>query len=163
MHREQYGEYAYRCQVIFRTWFSFIHVSFRKATSVKKEESSKAKKSRRPISFKTQVRKWFLIIEGTPYLLCEGWLGDFVFTGIMISIFFSWILIKDDIILPFPSEQFFLYLNTTHEWRIKWLQCDWQTILFPWWILAYFKEQTHRMNSFINRWERVKILICEFG
>ena len=105
MHREQYGEYAYWCQVVFRTWFSFIHVSFRKATSVKKEESSKAKKSRRPISFKTQVRKWCLIIEGTPYLLCEGWLGDFVFTGIMISIFFfSWILIKDDIILPFPSE-----------------------------------------------------------
>ena len=105
MHREQYGEYAYWCQVVFRTWFSFIHVSFRKATSVKKEESSKAKKSRRPISFKTQVRKWCLIIEGTPYLLCEGWLGDFVFTGIMISIFFfSWILIKDDMILPFPSE-----------------------------------------------------------
>ena len=50
MHREQYGEYAYWCQVVFRTWFSFIHVSFRKATSVKKEESSKAKKSRRPIS-----------------------------------------------------------------------------------------------------------------
>ena len=106
-----------------------LSCTFRKATSVKKEESSKAKKSRRPISFKTQVRKWCLIIEGTPYLLCEGWLGDFVFTGIMISIFYSWILIKDDIILPFPSEQFFLYLNTNHEWRIKWLQCDWQTIL----------------------------------
>ena len=27
----------------------------------------------------------------------------------------------------------------------------------------YFQEQTHRMNSFINTRERVKILICEFG
>ena len=26
-----------------------------------------------------------------------------------------------------------------------------------------WKSQTCRINSFINRWERVKILICEFG
>ena len=50
MHREQYGEYAYWCQVVFRTWFSFTRLCFRKASSVKKEESSKAKKSRRAIS-----------------------------------------------------------------------------------------------------------------
>ena len=50
MHREQYGEYGYWCQVVFRTWFSFTHLCFRKATSVKKEESSKAKKSWRLIS-----------------------------------------------------------------------------------------------------------------
>ena len=142
MYREQYGEYTYWYQGVFRTWFSFIHVSFRKATSVKKEESSKVVKSRRLTNHAawTQVRKWCLIIEGTLYFLQEGWLGDFVFRGIMISIFFSWILIKDDIILPFPSEQFFLYLNTTHEWRIIWIKCDWQTILFPWWILGYLKE-----------------------
>ena len=50
MHREQYGEYGYWCQGVFTTWFSFMHLCFRKATSVKKEESSKAKKNRRPIS-----------------------------------------------------------------------------------------------------------------
>ena len=162
MHREQYGEYTYWYQVVFRTWFSFIHVSFRKATSVEKEESSKAKKNRRPISLDSG-KKMMSYYWGYPIPFMWRVIGRFCFTGIMISIFFSWILIKDDIILPFPSEQFFLYLNTTHEWRIKWLQCDWQTILFPWWISAYFQEQTHRMNSFINTRERVKILICEFG
>ena len=50
MLREQYGEYGYWCQGVFRTWFSFTHLCFRKATSVKKEESSKAKKSRIAIS-----------------------------------------------------------------------------------------------------------------
>ena len=50
MHREQYGEYGYWCRGVFRTWFSFMHLCFRKALSVTKEESSKAKKSRRAIS-----------------------------------------------------------------------------------------------------------------
>ena len=62
-----------------------------------------------------QVRKLCALIEGTLYFLCEGWLGDFVFIGIMISIFFlylffvfvSWIVIKDDKIFPCPCEQFF--------------------------------------------------------
>ena len=118
MHREQYGEYAYWCQVVFRTWFSFIHVSFRKATSVKKEESSKAKKSRTAISLdsgKEIVSHYWRYL----YFLSEGWLVDFIFMGIMISKFFFHEFWLKMTILPFPSEQFFLYLNATHEWRIK--------------------------------------------
>ena len=29
------------------------------------------------------------------------------------------------------------------------------------WVI--WKSQTCRINSFINSWERVKILVCEFG
>ena len=140
MHREQYGEYTYWYQGVFRTWFSFIHVSFRKATSVKKEESSKAKKSRRAISLDSG-KEMMSHYWRYPILFIRRVIGRFYFHGNHdFKIFFSWILIKDDIILPFPSEQFFLYLNATHEWRIKWIKCEWQTILFPWWILGYLKE-----------------------
>ena len=34
---------------------------------------------------------------------------------------------------------------------------------FPDEFQVIWKSQTCRINSFINRWERVKILICEFG
>ena len=119
----------------------------RKATSVKKEESSKAKKNRRPISLDSG-KEMMCTYWGALYFLCEGWLGDFIFMGIMISNFFlsffvfvSWTGIKDDKIFPCPCEQFFLYLNITCEWRIKWIKCDWQTILFKIdKFLGYLKE-----------------------
>ena len=97
----------------------------------------------------TQVRKLCALIEGALYFLREGWLADFIFMGIMISIFFfchffvfvSWIAIKDDKIFPCSCEQFFLYLNITCEWRIEWIKCDWQTILFKIdKFLGYLKE-----------------------
>ena len=108
MHREQYGEYAYWCQVVFRTWFSFIHVSFRKATSVKKEESSKAKKSRRAISLD---------------------LGkEIMSTYCGYVILFTWKV---------------MYRHYLHG------NCDFIFNIFNF----------HRINSFINRLERVKIWI----
>ena len=147
MHREQYGEYAYWCQVVFSTWFSFTHLCFRKATSVKEEESSKAKKNRRPISLdsgkETMCTYW-----GCPILFTWRVIGRFYFHGNhdfnfffgYFFVFVLWVVIKDDKIFPCPCEQFFLYLNITCEWRIKWIKCDWQTILFNWQILGYFKE-----------------------
>ena len=147
MHREQYGEYAYWCQVVFSTWFSFTHLCFRKATSVKEEESSKAKKNRRPISLdsgkETMCTYW-----GCPILFTWRVIGRFYFHGNhdfnfffgYFFVFVLWVVIKDDKIFPCPCEQFFLYLNITCEWRIKWIKCDWQTILFNWLILGYFEE-----------------------
>ena len=40
----------------------------------------------------TQVGKWCALIEGALYFLREGWLGDFIFTGIMITSFFNFFL-----------------------------------------------------------------------
>ena len=111
MHREQYGEYGYWCQVVFSTWFSFTRLCFRKATSVKKEESSKAKKSRRAISLDSG-KEIMSTYCGTWYFSCGRWCGDFIFTGIVISSFF--------------------YINIFNF---------------------------HRINSFINRLERVKIWV----
>ena len=34
---------------------------------------------------------------------------------------------------------------------------------FPDEFQVIWKSQTCRINSFINSWERVKILVCEFG
>ena len=48
-----------------------LSCTFRKATSVKKEESLKAKKSRGAISFDSGKEIICLLIEGTQYFLCE--------------------------------------------------------------------------------------------
>ena len=111
MHREQYGEYGYWCQVVFTTWFSFMHLCFRKATSVKKEESSKAKKSRRAIS-----------LDSGKEIMSTYW-------GYVIL--FMW------------KVMWRLYLHGN---------CD-----FIFFYINIFNF--HRINSFINRLERVKIWV----
>ena len=111
MHREQYGEYAYWCQGVFTTWFFFMHLCFRKATSVKKEESSKAKKSRRPIS-----------LDSGKEIMSTYW-------GYLII--FMW------------KVMWRLYLHRN---------CD-----FVFFYINIFNF--HRINSFINRLEIVKIWV----
>ena len=86
MYREQYGEHGYWCHIVFSTLFSISHLCFRKATSVKKEESSKAKKSRRAISLDSG-KELCLLIEGTQYFLHKRWCGDFIFMEIVIMSF----------------------------------------------------------------------------
>ena len=118
----------------------------RKATSVKKEESSKGKRNKGPIS-SDSGKEMMCTYWGCPILFMWRVIGRFYFHGnhyfqffLSFFVFVSWIGIKDDKIFPCPCEQFFLYLNITCEWRIKWIKCDWQTILFNWQILGYFKE-----------------------
>ena len=147
MHREQYGEHGYWCQVVFSTLFSISHLCFRKATSVKKEESSKAKKNRRPISLDSG-KEIMCAYWGYPILFMWRVIGRFVFIGIMISIFFCifFLFLFHELWLKMIRSfhvhvnNFFLYLNITCELRMKWIKCDWQTILFNWQILGYFKE-----------------------
>ena len=90
----------------------------------------------------------------------------------MISIFFFgyffvfvlWVVIKDDKIFPCPCEQFFLYLNKTCEWRIKWIKCAWQTILFNWLILGYFEEPKWvKKSENFNLWIWFNFLFFFFG
>ena len=88
-----------------------LSCTFRKSTSVKKEEISKAKKSRRAISLDSG-KEIMSTYCGTWYFSCGRWCGDFIFTGIVISSFF--------------------YINIFNF---------------------------HRINSFINRLERVKIWV----
>ena len=45
-----------------------------------------------------------------------------------------------------------------NEWNVS----D-KAFCFPDEFQAIWKSQTCRINSFINSWERVKILVCEFG
>ena len=119
----------------------------RKATSVKKDESSKAKKNRGSIS-SDLGKEMMCTYWGCPILFTWRVIGRFYFHGnhdfkvffCHFFVFVSWIGIKDDKIFPYPCEQFFLYWNITCEWRIKWIKCDWQTIWFNWQILGYFKE-----------------------
>ena len=92
MHREQYGEYRYWCQVVFRTWFSFTHLCFRKATSVKKEESSKVKKSRRAISLDSGKE---IMSAYWGYLILSTWkvMWRLYLHGNCDFIFFVWLCI----------------------------------------------------------------------
>ena len=83
--RYQYGEYAYWCQVVFSTWFSFMH--FQKSHISKEGREFKRKIGDQ--SAWTQVGKWCALIEGALYFLREGWLGNFIFTGIMIISFLN--------------------------------------------------------------------------
>ena len=62
-------------------------------------------------------------------------------------------------ILPFPSEKFFLYLNE----ELYELNVIDKPFRFPDESPVIWKSQAYRINGFINRWEKVKILICEFG
>ena len=114
MYREQYGEYGYWCQVVFSTLFSISHLCFRKATSVKKEESSKAKKNRRPISLDSG-KEIMCTYWGYPILFMWRVIGrfcfhrnhDFNFFLYLFFVFVSWIVIKDDKIFPCLCQQFF--------------------------------------------------------
>ena len=121
MHREQYGEYAYWCQVVFSTWFSFMH--FQKSHISKEGREFKRKIGDQ--SAWTQVGKWCALIEGALYFLCEGWLRDFIFMGIMIFNFFldlfiiktwsSWISCEHRRIM-----------NIYHDaWKGLLFLCDW--------------------------------------
>ena len=104
----------------------------RKATSVKNYESSKAKRKRRPIS-SDSGKEMMCTYWGHPILFTWRVIGRFYFHGnhdFKFFFFVSWIGTKDDKIFLCPCEQFFLYLNITCEWRIQWIKCDWQTILF---------------------------------
>ena len=44
---------------------------------------------------------------------------------------------------------FFLYLNITCEWRMKWIKCDWQTILFTWQMNDYLSWCMKRPTIFM--------------
>ena len=147
MYREQYGEYAYWCHIVFSTLFSITHLCFRKATSVKKEESSKAKKNRRPISLDSG-KEIMCTYWGYPILFMWRVIGrfyfhrnhDFNFFWYHFLFLFCELQLKMIRSFHVHVNNFFLYLNITCEWRMKWIKCDWQTILFNWQILGYFKE-----------------------
>ena len=149
MYRKQYGEHGYWCQVVFSTLFSFTHLCFRKASSVKKEESSKAKKNRRPISLDSG-KEIMCTYWGHPILFMWRVIGRFYFHRNhdfnFFCIFFLFLChelwLKMIRSFHVHVNNFFLYLNITCEWRMKWIKCDWQTILFNWQnlILSYFKE-----------------------
>ena len=126
-----------------------LSCTFRKATSVKKEESSKAKKNRRPISLDSG-REMMCTYWGCPILFMWRVIGRFYFHGNHDFIFFFFVsffvlfrelwlkMIRSFHVLV--NNFFFIYLNITCEWRMKWIKSDWQTILFNWQILGYFKE-----------------------
>ena len=94
-----------------------------------------------------QVRKWCALIEGALYFLREGWLGDFIFTGIMITSFFNF---------------FFKFYRINRSESVKmWIWYNFVIFLWPSWILCEC-EKNLDISFFIMHEKALYFYVTEF-